>query len=104
MEHSSKINEHWKSYALFFKTTMAARKLNAEELAKKAGIEEATLKDFLDQKKVPGFEMILAITDALGLELYFEPRDKSTSLRRLFDKGSEELSKDQKEPKNKKNS
>lgn len=93
MEHSYNKKDHWKSYALFFKTTMAARKLSEKQLAEKAKTDEVALKEFLAMKKPLDFVNLLAITDALGLELYFEPRDKSTSLRRLFDKGREEMDK-----------
>lgn len=96
MDYSLNKSEHWKSYALFFKNTMAARKMTETQLAEKAHIDEEALLQFLKMKRSLDFEKILTLTDALGLEIYFEPREKNMSLRKLFDKGREELSKREK--------
>ena len=84
-------SEGWKVFALYFKNAMKAKGMNQSQLAEKVGVHRSTLKRFFELDFCLKFDVILAIVQALDLNVFFESRDQSAEMNKWFEDAMEEL-------------
>lgn len=84
-------SEHWKVIALFFNNAMKAKGIRPSHLAQSIGASPSTVKRFFELEFCLRFDYVLAIANALDLNIFFQTREESSEMNKWFEDAMEEL-------------
>jgi DNA-binding phage protein len=60
-------------------------------IAKRTGLKQSNISIFFNFKRKPNLDTFLQVAEAVGVNFFFEDRDRVTDLNQLFEKAMEDL-------------
>jgi hypothetical protein len=88
MNYNSK---NWKVFVLFLEQIAIQKKLSKNEIARRTGFDEANIRRIFNLKFCPTMRVFLALSQAVGINFFFEDKEGTSELNVAFEKAMQEL-------------
>lgn len=85
------MNENWKALVLLLQEIAKDKGISQIEIAEKTGITQSNVSRIFSLKYCPKLETFLAISQAVGVNFFFESKDSPTDLNVLSERAMDEL-------------
>ena len=91
MTDTKQNEQYWRLLVVSLKIIAESKGITQEQIAEATGLKQSNVSRIFSTKYSPSLHNFIAIARAVGVNFFFEDRDGTTDLNRIFEKAMEEL-------------